>query len=282
LIYQLSETDGNGINGNPVFDADGNLYDAAGSGGNLNCGNGDGCGTVFELERPKKKNGQWQYEQLYEFTGEPDGAGPSAGVTFDQDGNLWGTTDRGGTYGWGSVFEMSPPQEQGEGWTENIVYSFENCGDCVVSPEGPVAFDSSGNLYSTTPIGGDPNCDGGFGCGVVFELASPSWTYSTLYEFQGGSDGVGPTGYIVFDSQGNLYSTTAYGGNKKNGYLGIAFQLTPPSNGGDWSETILHHFRAGENGGDVEGLTWGKWGDLYGVTSGGGEPQYGTVFEVSP
>jgi hypothetical protein len=86
----------------------------------------------------------------------------------------------------------------------------------------------------------------------------------------------------VFDSQGNLYSTTAYGGNEKNGYLGIAFQLTPPPNGGNWSETILHDFRAGENGGDVEGLTWGKWGDLYGVTLGGGKPQDGTVFEVSP
>lgn len=175
---------------------------------------------------------------------------------------------------------MSPPQQQGQGWTENVVYSFDQSNNYISRPEGPVAFDSSGNLYSTTLAGGDQNCQGGFGCGVVFELTSPNWTYSTLYEFQGGNDGVEPQGYIVFDSQGNLYSSTGIGGG--NGYAGIAFQLTPPSGGDGWSETILHRFPAGLNGGDFEGLTWGKWGDLYGVTWGSRKPQDGTVFEVSP
>jgi uncharacterized repeat protein (TIGR03803 family) len=282
LIYQLSETDGNGINGNPVFDADGNLYDAAGSGGNLNCGNGAGCGTVFELKRPQEENGQWQIEVLHIFTGEPDGEGPAAGLTFDQEGNLWGTTAGGGTYGGGTVYELSLPQGQGPGWTESVVYSFYYKNNYIASPQGPVTFDGSGNLFSTTEFGGDQNCQGGFGCGVVFELASPDWTYSTLYEFQGGTDGVSPMGYIVFDSQGNLYSTTEEGGGNGGPGAGVAFELSPPPNGGYWSETILHRFRSSENGGDDEGLTWGKWGDLYGVTLGGGPNGYGTVFEVSP
>jgi len=174
-------------------------------------------------------------------------------------------------------------QPQGQGWTENVVYSFDQSNSYISSPEGPVAFDSSGNLYSTTLAGGDQNCDGGFGCGVVFELATPDWTYSTLYEFQGGeTDGDEPAGYIVFDSQGNLYSTTEGGGSKGGYGSGVAFQLSPPSNGGNWSETVLHHFPPSPDGGDNEGLTWGKWGDLYGVTLSEGTRHDGTVFEVSP
>jgi uncharacterized repeat protein (TIGR03803 family) len=277
VLYTLSEDAG--IVGNPVFDAAGNLYGVTGDGGNYNCGNGFGCGFVFELERPQMKGGQWQYEELYAFTGTPDGESPFAGVTFDQQGNLWGTTVGGGDYDWGSVYQLIPPQGQGQGWTESVVYSFDRSNNNIISPYGPVAFDSSGNLYSTTFTGGDQNCDGGFGCGVVFELAYPGWTYSTLYEFEGGKDGVEPQGYIVFDSQGNLYSTTAEGGGKDD--AGVAFRLTPSSNG-YWMETVLHRFFAAVDGGPDEGLTWGKWGNLYGVTLTGGKLQWGTVFEVRP
>jgi hypothetical protein len=247
VLYQLSETEGDAIVGNLVFDAAGNLYGAAAIGGDLNCGNGGGCGTVFELERPQTKNGQWQIEVLHTFTGEPDGETPFAGMTFDQQGNLWGTTAGGGTYAGGTVYELSSPQGKGQGWTESVIYSFNHENNYIGSPQGPVAFDGSGNLYSTTILGGDQNCNGGFGCGVVFELTLPDWAYSTLYEFQGGSDGVEPQGYIVFDAKGNLYSSTGGGGG--SGYTGIAFQLSPPSGGGGWSETILHRFPAGENGG---------------------------------
>lgn len=275
LIYQLNgTTDGATLQGNPVFDAAGNLYGAT----ELEGASYDG--TVFELQRPNTKTGQWQIEVLHNFTGEPDGATPYAGLTFDQEGNLWGTTWRGGMYDGGAVYELSPPKGQGQGWTESVVYSFDGT-DNIQSPEGPVAFDVSGNLYSTTLTGGDQNCDGGFGCGVVFQLASPNWAYSTLYEFQGNEDGANPAeDYIAFDSQGNLYSTTQYGGGKDA--AGIAFKLTPPPDGGFWRETVLHRFVGTDGEGAVTGLTWGNWGGLYGVTLTGGKMQYGTVFEIQP
>jgi hypothetical protein len=138
----------------------------------------------------------------------------------------------------------------------------------------------------TTAFGGDLNCSGGFGCGVVFELteAGGTWTYTNLYSFQDGNDGAVPSGNIVIDSKGNIYSTTTAGGGSK---AGIAFKLSPPQQkGGAWTETTLHTFKAPAGAGDNGGLTWGKWGDLYGVTYLGGTgcpgSGCGTVFELQP
>jgi len=281
MLYELqSGSDGSAIQGNLVLDAEGNLYGATELGGN-DCTDNQSCGTVFELERPTKKNGKWNYKVLYAFTGQPDGMQPFAGVTFDHEGNLWGTTWEGGSNGWGSVYRMEPPKKKGQQWTEKVIYSFNESNDDIISPEGPVAFDSSGNLYGTTPLGGDPDCQGSLGCGVVFELSTPSWTYKTLYEFQGGNDGIDPQGYIVFDSKGNLYSTTTRGGGGK-GYSGVAFELSPSSTGGAWTETVLHRFIAPLGGGSNYGLTWGKWRYLYSATQSGGKYYDGAVFELQP
>ena len=92
-LYTLDQSQGAGIVGNLVFDAEGNLYGATGIGGDLGCEQ-EGCGTVFELKRPTKDGGKWRLSVLYTFTGTPDGAEPFAGVTFDQNGNLYGTTNR--------------------------------------------------------------------------------------------------------------------------------------------------------------------------------------------
>ena len=230
---------------------------------------------------------------LHTFTGDPDGAEPFAGVTFDGSGNLYGTTFRGGSDGAGSVYRMGPPTQKGRGWSEAVIYSFEQSNANIIRPEGPLAFDDFGNAYGTTATGGDGNCDGGSGCGVVFELTAPTkkdgiWSYATLYAFEGGNDGIDPQGCIVFDSLGNLYSTTELGGGERN-YSGIAFQLSPPGGpNSTWTETVLHRFIAGQQAGPDDGLTWGKWGDLYGVTlSGGGSGCYGgdgcgAVFELRP
>ena len=124
---------------------------------------------------------------------------------------------------------------------------------------------------------------------VVFELSPQqggTWTYANLYSFQGGNDGLVPTGYIVIDGKGSLYSTTQLGGGGSN--AGIAFKLSPPVQQGDpWTETVLHSFKAPIDSGDNGGLIWGKWGDLYGVTYLGGSKGCqregcGTVFELQP
>jgi len=88
-----------------TLDADGNIYGATGLGGNPSCswGGGLGCGVVFELKRPTKNGGNWAFSVLYAFTGNPDAAIPVTGVTLDQKGNIYGTTNNGGTYGAGTT-----------------------------------------------------------------------------------------------------------------------------------------------------------------------------------
>jgi len=282
-LYTLNQnSDGANILGNLVLDAGGNLYGAAGLGGDPSCNNGYGCGTVFELQRPTKDGGQWVLSVLYTFTGRPDGEEPWAGITLDQKGNFYGTTNYGGTYGYGTVYRVSPPAQKSGPWTETVLYSFDPATNMGASAEGPVTFDGSGNMYGTTAFGGDLNCQGGYGCGVVFELteAGGTWTYANLYSFPGGNDGLNPGGYIVIDPKGRLYSTTQLGGGSN---AGIAFRLSPPVQKGDpWTETVLHTFKGTDDEGDNGGLIWGKWGDLYGVTYAGGVYGAGTVFELQP
>jgi len=278
-------SDGSAIQ-NLVFGADGNIYGATELGGN-SCG----CGTVFELKRPAQNGRKWPFRVLYSFTGKPDGNEPFAGVTFDQLGNLFGTTFRGGTNDWGAVFRLKPPTKRGGAWTETVLYSFDPNNNDIISPEGPVTFDSSGNLYGTTPTGGDLNCAGGFGCGVVYELSPPTekgkdWTFTSLYAFQDGNDGAVPGGYMVFDSRRNLYGATQQTG-RGNGYSGAAFRLSPPAGETSvWTETTLHKFIAPDDAGCTGGLTWGRWGHLYGVTQLGGTGCQGlgcgTAFELRP
>jgi uncharacterized repeat protein (TIGR03803 family) len=98
--------------GNLVFDKAGNLYGTTGDGGTGGpCGRyAYGCGTVFELS-PTKDG--WQEIILYSFQGGSDGAWPDQGLVLDSNGNLYGTTEAGGTckhkkQGCGTVFEITP------------------------------------------------------------------------------------------------------------------------------------------------------------------------------
>jgi uncharacterized repeat protein (TIGR03803 family) len=285
VLYTLTDpSDGSAIQGNLVLDAEGNLYGATEQRGNLECE----CGTVFELKRPTKNGRKWRFRVLYRFKGTSDGREPFAGVAFDQSGNLYGTTWEGGAFDWGALYRLRPPLKKGRGWTETVLYSFSPSNDGIISPEGPVVLDNSGNIYGTTPVGGDLNCSGGFGCGVVYELSPPAkdgkaWIYATLYAFQGGNDGASPDGYMVFDSKGTLYGTTEAGGA---GGGGTAYRMSPPQEGGGaWTETVLHGFTPNNGDGAVPGfgLTWGKWHDLYGVTYAGGLcGSCGTAFELRP
>src|ERR1019366_1435325 len=119
-------------------------------------------GTVFELT--PGADGSWTEKVLYSFGNYPDGSEPSAGLVFDAAGNLYGTTSLGGTYAYGTVFELTPTI--GGSWIETVLYSFGGGTD----GDGPLAgliFDAAGNLYGTTYSGGS------FASyGTVFETTS--------------------------------------------------------------------------------------------------------------
>jgi uncharacterized repeat protein (TIGR03803 family) len=174
---------------------------------------------------------------LYSFTGGSDGGGPGSSLTFDHAGNLYGSTQTGGTAGQGTVFELSP--NGSGGWTEAVLYNFcsqPNCSDgggWNSQLMSPLIFDSLGNLYGTTP-GGGAN-----GNGVVYELSpgANGWTESVLHSFAGGADGANPISGVIMDSYGNLYGTTLHSGSTAVGG-GTVFELTP--SGGGWTEQPIY------------------------------------------
>ncbi len=259
-----------------VIDAAGNLY------GTTEQGGAHGYGTVFRLE--PGANGKWTRTVLHALHGgAPDGAGPRASVIFDAAGDLYTTGSYGSTYDGGNAFELVPGPKGT--WADKVLHIFNN-GD---SPWGNLIFDAVGNLYGTTTDGGGTGC-GGDGCGTVFELtpdAHGKWTETVLHSFNG-EDGEFPVAGLIFDSAGNLYGTTYYGGAggcNLFGTLGCGtvFELTPDAHG-KWTETILHSFsdKGGDGNYPFAGLTLDSTGNLYGTTSEGGKSGAGTLFEITP
>ncbi len=162
-----------------------------------------------------------------------------------------------------------------------VLHTFTGSPDGLdPNEEGPLTFDSAGNLYGTTAAGGTgTGCN--IGCGTVFELTPTKggWTENVLYSFSNeNNSGYAPVSGVILDSSGNLYGTALFGGD---GGCGILYQLTPASGGG-WTENNLHTFVGGANDGCApSGLSWDAAGNLYGVTTSGG-PGPGTVFEITP
>lgn len=201
VIYAFNEDDG--------FDAyAGVTLDSAGAIYGTTMGGGNGSGLIFRLTRDNQNT--WRESILYEFP--YLNGGPLGSVTLDKKGNIYGTAINSG-YGYGSVFELSPPKAGEEAWALSTLYSFTGGRDGAV-PAAAVIFDHSGNLYGTTTSGGTGNSCQGW-CGVVFELqhTGDSWTEKVLNRFQGGPAGEYPDAPLVFDAKGNLYGTTPNGGN---------------------------------------------------------------------
>jgi uncharacterized repeat protein (TIGR03803 family) len=261
-----------------VFDSAGNLYGTTMAGGEY------GLGTVFELS--PAVGGGWTEKVLHSFGNGSDGQYPISAVIFDGAGNLYGTTNGGsGTTFYGSVFELSP--SAGGPWQEKILHAFKNNGKDGMEPVGSLIFDAAGNLYGTAEVGG--SCENCFeAAGAVFELtpkAGGGWSEKLLHSFNpNGVDGQTPNAGLIFDSAGNLYSTTSAGGaHGTSGYGGIVFELKPAAGGG-YTEKILHNFGAGTDG-SVPGwssLIFDAAGNLYGTTEVGGSNDAGTVYEITP
>ncbi len=235
------------------------------------------CGTVFSIVGH-------HHTKIYSFTGNGDGGEPFVGPVADKAGNLYvATMYAGGPSGCGTVVKLTPPAVGQKTWTEETLWAFSGGNDgCNANA---VIVDKSGVLYGTAYGGGSANCGGG--CGSVFMLTPPvsgqsNWTETTLWDFQGGSDGAYPFPQLTLGDGGALYGTASGGGNAG---VGVVFSLTPPGKGKSaWTEQVIWPFTGGSDGGyPYSVLIFDKAGSLYGTASGGGNSTgNGTVFRLSP
>ena len=275
LIHQFSnlQTDGYYPAGSLAFDQAGNVYGATAFGGERGDCLGYGCGTVFQLTR---SGSGWVKTTLADYNfydGDPSIL--YSGLIIDRAGNLYGSSEEGGSQGNGTVFELS---RSGSGWTTTILHNFSFGGEG--QPIGGLVMDNAGNIYGTTSYGGSG--DGG----VVFQL-SPSnggWSYSIIANLVGGASSSGPQGSLAMDAAGNLYGTTY---NEGAFQCGNVFKLTP--SGGQWNFTDLHDFTCGNDGGyPAAGVTLDGSGNLFGTTSNFGPSGTcsghgcGVVWEITP
>lgn len=289
----------------------GKLYGIANYGGACSV---PGCGTVFQLEIAAGRE-----SVFHSFTGQPsDGANPAAGLTRDSAGNLYGTTENGGTYNQGTVFEITAAG------AEAVLYNFQG-GAKGGHPLAGLVRDSAGNLYGTTSNNG---VDGtGSKYGTVFRLG-PSGNLTTLHEFSqalvgvstanllltngklygaalgghdrsgfvfgvdantgqerllysftGAADGCSPLAGLISDGAGNLYGATSEGGSAFCGLgYGVVFKLDLATH----QQTVLHTFNGSDGAYPAASLIRDSAGNLYGTTSGSNavDVGYGTVFKL--
>src|SRR5258708_2745513 len=198
---------------------------------------------------------------IYGFAGGTDGEYIDTDLVTDSAGNIYGTSVQGGTFGGGTVFQVTPAG------VHTVLYNFTGGADGGEPYKG-VTFDAQGNLYGTAVTGGGGSCEGG--CGVVFKLANSNgvWTQSVIHAFTGGADGSGAGSPVAFDKYGNLYGTTPTGGTKG---MGVLYQLKPDGTGA-WRLRVIHTFTGGSDGGGGSAgrLLIDARGNLFGACTVGG------------
>jgi uncharacterized repeat protein (TIGR03803 family) len=200
-----------------------------------------------------------------------------SGVVRDSAGNLWGTNAWGGvncganSNGCGFIYELT------SGGALNTVYQFS--GTDGATP-GPLVFDSQGNLWGLTNLGGTPfnASQSQYGNGTIFKYTPSTGTFTNPLLFPAGGLSVQPSGRVVFDNNGNLYGAAGPGANSD----GSLFEF---SSGGVL--TTLFSF-SGSNGSGPNGyLAFDGKSTLYGTTyeggggSGGSSFGYGSIFQYS-
>jgi uncharacterized repeat protein (TIGR03803 family) len=254
--------DGGTPAGGLVQDTNGTLYGTT-VGGGAYFG-----GTVFKVTP------SGTLTTLYSFCPQPqancpDGSQPQAGLVEATNGDLYGTTLRGGSFG--TLFKITPRG------VLTTLYSF--CCTNGEYPIGSLVEAANGDLYGTTPVGG------AHGVGTVFKITL-SGTLTTLYSFcsqAGCADGSEPYAGLVEATNGDLYGTTCGGaGCSGAGYTqGTLFKITPSG-----ELTTLYTFcsqpNCADGGTPVAGLVQATDGELYGTTTTGGANNKGTVFKITP
>jgi len=256
LVNFNNGSDGQKPEGSLIADANGDLFGTTSSGAQET-----GGGTVFELVNSGGSYTLNTLINLNPYAPTPTGATPVGSLIADASGDLFGTTEGGGYFHNGTVFELV---NNGGGYTLNTLVNFN--GTDGGYPQGGLIADANGDLFGTTSSGSQG--------GTVFELVNTggSYTLNTLVTF----NNFGSHGNLIADAKGDLFGTTAGGGAYTEGTV---FELVN-GGGGDYTLKTLVTFNGTDGGIPGGGLIADANGDLFGTTSVGGTDGHGTVFEL--
>jgi uncharacterized repeat protein (TIGR03803 family) len=315
--FKNNDPDGTGPIGGLVFDPLGNLYGTTVGGGNQSHGTvfeltpdlsewietvllsfpatqccpqstliigkrgslyGIDPGAAYELTHSPSG---WRMAILHVFPGQQgDGIEPFGAMVVDGTGNLYGTTEHGGTStdcggGCGTVYEI---QHLPNGtWKESVIHSFPAFTGDGTFPgfADKLAIEKAGNLYGTAG-GGAGNV------GVIFRLhpvGDGTWTETILHAIKYRQNGSGPSSGVVMDAAGILYGTTIAGGDASCD-CGVVYKLVPVH--GQWVYIVLHRFIGSDGAQPDANLTLDGKGNIFGTTATGGANGAGVVFEITP
>jgi len=252
--------------GTLLWGTDGNFYGTTSTGGTNN------NGTVFQL------NTNGVFTSLVSFTGTNGaylGEYPVAGLVWGTNGNLYGTTQYGGTNdlvngSGGTIFELTTNGV----FTSLVSFTGTNGAYLGASPNAALTLGTDGNFYGTTEMGGTNDFVNG-GDGTVFRITSTG-AFTTLVSFNSGNniDGANPYAGLIQGLDGYFYGTTYAGGSQS---LGTIFKITSQG-----LLTTLLAFNSTNGASPEGGLVQGLDGDFYGTTQSGGTTDYGTVFQMTP
>ncbi len=234
-------------------------------------GGPDDAGTIFKLG-----TAFGEMTPMLDFTGNDGarkGAGPAGGLVRDAAGNCWGTTERGGTGDFGTVFKYNPVSGT---LTTVVEFTGQTGANKGAAPSAILLNDGAGTLWGTTS-GGGVNTSG-----TIFKISLTTEALTTVVEFTGNGSinkGDSPAAGLLRDPAGDLYGTTTAGGASG---AGTVFKLNPSSGA---LTTIAQFTGAGSqaNTGSRPGygtLVAHSDGHFYGTTTSGGPGGGGTIYRL--
>lgn len=270
-ISKLASFNNASVNGkNPygtlIADASGNLY------GTTNEGGASGLGTVFKIVGGATET-PGALVTLATFNGSSNGRNPQGMLTIDDAGNIYGTTDRGGTDDLGTVFKIAGGATASPGTLTTLAMFSGTNGSRPIS--GGIVIDDEGNLYGTTREGG------GSDFGTVYKIdggaTSTPGSLTTVVTFDG-TNGRQPQSALITDAAGNLYGTTVRGGANDAGTI---FKIAASTDTTPAALTTLVSLTTASGSNPYGTLISDSAGNLYGTALNGGSSNFGTIFRVS-
>jgi uncharacterized repeat protein (TIGR03803 family) len=258
-LVSFNGTDGGNSLAGLILATDGNFYGTT-SGGTT------ASGTVFRMTPSGTLTVLHSFCSLSDCS---DGGVPEGSLIQATDGNLYGTTEGGGTARTGTVFKIT------------LGGTLTTLANTVSGSLAALVQGTDGNFYGTTSHGGANTCFAGYNrhptCGTIFKV-TPTGTITTLVSLTQAS-GFNPVSSLIQGTDGSFYGTAQDGGAGTAPGFGTVFKVTPTG-----TLTVLHEFNGTDGERPVGALMRATDGNFYGTTSfGGGDPGFGgTVFKITP